>query len=109
MIFIKCTYLNILKEKELKQQLCGGQIDGKVKEERSRRLIELSNENEKRHNEKYIGKEVEVLFEEREGKYIKGHTTNYMVVKVTYRNIENSIEKVKIVKEENLELVGGNN
>lgn len=32
-----------------------------------------------------------------------------MVVKVPYRNIENSIEKVKIVKEENLELVGENN
>lgn len=29
-----------------------------------------------------------------------------MVVKVPYREIENTIEKVKIEKEENLELVG---
>ena len=108
MIFTKCIFSNIHQEKEQKQQLCGGQIDGKVKEERSRRLIELSDENEKKHNEKYIGKEGEVLFEEKEGEYIKGHTTNYMVVKVPYRNIENSIEKVKIIKEENLELVGEN-
>ena len=50
-----------------------------------------------------------MLFEEKEGEYIKGHTTNYMLVKVPYRNIENNIEKVRIVKEENLELVGENN
>jgi len=29
-----------------------------------------------------------------------------MVVKVPYRNIENDIKKVKIVEEENLELIG---
>ena len=58
------------------------QIDGNIKEERSNKLIELSDENEKEYNQKYIGKEVEVLLEEREGEYLKGHTTNYMVVKM---------------------------
>ena len=82
------------------------QIYGKIKEERSRKLIELSDENEKRHNENYIGKEVEVLFEEQDGEYIKGHTTNYMVVKVPYKEVENQIVKVQIIKEENLELIG---
>ena len=82
------------------------QIDGNIKEERSNRLIELSDKNEKIHNKKYIGKEVEVLFEEKDKEFIKGHTTNYIVVKVTYQNLENKIEKVKILKEENLELVG---
>ena len=81
-------------------------MDGKIKEKRSARLIELSKENEKAHNEKYIGKEVEVLFEEKEEEFIKGHTTNYMVVKIPYENLENEIIKVKVVKEENLELVG---
>lgn len=57
------------------------QIDGNVKEERSNKLIELSDKNEKEYNQQYIGKEVEVLLEEREGEYLKGHTTNYMVVK----------------------------
>lgn len=71
-------------------------------------LIELSKANEKFHNEKYIGQEVDVLFEEREGNFIKGHTTNYMVVKVPYKNLENKIVKVKIVKEDNLELIGEN-
>ena len=73
------------------------QIDGKIKEERSNKLIELSDENEKEYNQKYIGKEVEVLLEEREGEYLKGHTTNYMVVKMkTNENLENTIKKVTV-------------
>ena len=36
------------------------QIDGNIKEERSNKLIELSDENEKEYNQKYIGKEVEL-------------------------------------------------
>lgn len=48
-------------------------------------------------NQKYIGKEVEVLLEEREGEYLKGHTTNYMVVKMkTNENLENTIQKVTV-------------
>ena len=73
------------------------QIDGNIKEERSNKLIELSDENEKEYNQKYIGKEVEVLLEEREGEYLKGHTTNYMVVKMkTNGNLENTIQKVVV-------------
>ena len=73
------------------------QIDGNIKEERSNKLIELSDENEKEYNQKYIGKEVEVLLEEREGEYLKGHTTNYMVVKMkTSENLENTIQKVTV-------------
>ena len=59
------------------------------------RLIELSDKNEKEYNQQYIGKEVEVLLEEREGEYLKGHTTNYMVVKMkTNENLENTIQKI---------------
>lgn len=73
------------------------QIDGNIKEERSNKLIELSDENEKEYNQKYIGKEVEVLLEEQEGEYLKGHTTNYMVVKMkTNENLENTIQKVTV-------------
>ena len=85
------------------------QVDGKIKEERSRRLIELSNENTKRHNEKYIGKELEVLFEEAENEYIKGHTTNYIIVKVKENdeNIKDTIRNVKIISEdEDRNLIG---
>lgn len=83
------------------------QIDGNLKEERSSKLMELSDANEEEYQKQYIGKQVEVLLEDREGEYIKGHTTNYMVVKVkTQEELENTIQKVTIVDVENLELIG---
>ena len=39
------------------------QIQGDVKEKRSKKLIELSNENQKQYNQNLIGNDVEVLFE----------------------------------------------
>ena len=91
-----------------KAAIMKNQIDGKIKEERSNKLIELSNENRKRHNSKYLGKNLKVLFEEKDGKYIKGHTTNYIVVKVESNNedIENTIKNVKITNIEDEDLIG---
>ena len=83
------------------------QVDGKVKEERSKILIELSNKNEEEYNQELIGKVVDVLFEERKKEYFEGHTKNYIMVKVkTTENLQNEIEKVKIVRTENLETYG---
>ena len=82
------------------------QIDGNIKEKRSRILIELSDNNEKKYNQSYIGKKVEVLFEEPDGEYIKGHTTNYIMVKTQNNILENTINSVKITKMDNLELIG---
>ncbi len=77
------------------------QIDGNIKELRSKKLIELSNENQKMYNQQLIGQEVEVLFEDKENKngitYYKGHTQNYILVKYkTDENLENTIKVVKI-------------
>ena len=71
------------------------QIDGKQKEMRSKKLIELSDFNERTYNESYINKEVEVLFEEeKEGMY-KGHTENYILVYYkSEENLENKMKKV---------------
>ena len=83
------------------------QIDGNIKEERSNKLIALSNFNEEAYNKQYVGKEVEVLLEDREGEYIKGHTKNYMVVKIkTKQELENTIQTVLITGIDNLELEG---
>ena len=54
------------------------QIDGNIKEQRSKKLIDLSNKNELEYNKKYIGKTVEVLFEEEKTGLYKGHTQNYI-------------------------------
>ena len=73
------------------------QIEGTVAEERSKKLIELSEKNMIEYNNKYIGKELEVLFEEKQGEFWTGHTKNYMVVKMKSENdLENKLLKVKI-------------
>ena len=79
-----------------------GQVDGNIKEKRSKKLIQLSNENEKYYHDKLIGKTVEVLFEDKENDngvtYYKGHTQNYILIK--YRsdeNLENTLKEVKIL------------
>ena len=66
------------------------QIDGKIKEERSKKLIELSNENELSYNKSYIGKEIEVLVEEKEDGYYKGHTDNYILAKIKCKDEDNN-------------------
>ena len=89
------------------------QIDGNKKEERSNKLIELSNSTENKHNQSYIGKTVKVLFEEFEDGFLKGHTTNYMMVKVAGSEEQlgkfvNKILDVKIKEnnDETRELIG---
>ena len=89
------------------------QIDGKVKEERSSKLIELSDKNQNEYNEKYIGKEVKVLFEEYKNGYFKGHTSNYIMVnvkedKINENKIVNNILEVIITEnnKETKELLG---
>ena len=73
------------------------QIDGTIAEERSKKLIELSEKNMNEFNNKYIGKELEVLFEEKQDEFWTGHTKNYMVVKMkSENNLENKVLKVKI-------------
>ena len=68
------------------------QINGKIKEERSEKLIALSLENEKAFAAQYIGKEIEVLFENEH----EGHTTNYIEVYSTQPQEPNSIVQVKM-------------
>ena len=70
-------------------------IDGKTKEERSQKLIELSDKNQEEYNIKYFSEPQEVLFEEQKDGIWTGYTTNY--VKVSYKsdeNLENKILKI---------------
>lgn len=89
------------------------QIDGNIKEKRSNKLIELSDENENKHNAQYIGKKLDVLFEEYEDGYFKGHTTNYIIVKVPGEKSQekeyiDKIKKIKIIEsdKQTRELIG---
>lgn len=90
------------KAAEMKEQ-----IKPEIKEKRSRELIELSKNNEKEYMESFIGKHEKVLFEQKEGKYIIGHTTNYLKVAVNYKKeLENTIQDVEITKLDKEFLIG---
>ncbi len=97
---IKFYQMHIFKyspRKGTKAAVMPNQVDNKIKEERSKKLIELSSNNELYYNKGCIGKEVEVLFEEKDGNYYKGHTKNYMMVKYqTDNNVENTIIKLHV-------------
>ena len=85
-----------------------GQIDGNKKEERSQKLIELSEKNEMEYNKGYLEKVVEVLFEEEKNGFYIGHTKNYLLVHVKKQeqNIENKIIKVKCIDAEKAYILG---
>lgn len=106
---IRFTKLHVFKYSPRKGTVAAkmkNQIDSTVKEKRSHKLIELSNECEIEFLDRYVGKELKVLFEKQDGEYIKGHTTNYLVVKAKETELENQIKDVKIVSRDNLELIG---
>ncbi len=85
---IKLTKTHIFKyspRKGTRAAEMKGQIDGKVKEERSKALIALNDINEENFIKKYINKNVKVLLEQEvKGKenIFEGYTENYIKVEV---------------------------
>ncbi|NMB28323.1 MAG: tRNA (N(6)-L-threonylcarbamoyladenosine(37)-C(2))-methylthiotransferase MtaB [Tissierellia bacterium] len=86
------------------------QVHGNVKHFRSEKLISLGEELMKGFNNNFIGKTMEVLFEEEskeESGFAEGYTTNYIRVKSeTSKDIRGKILPVKIIKKENDILIG---
>ncbi|MGF0107931.1 tRNA (N(6)-L-threonylcarbamoyladenosine(37)-C(2))-methylthiotransferase MtaB [Clostridium sp. SGI.024] len=106
---IKLTKTHVFKyspRKGTKAADMGNQIDGTIKEKRSKLLIELSNKNEKEFIEKFIGKEMDVLIETqvkgKDGVY-EGYTRNYIKVQVpcTCTDVTGKIVDIEIEKAEN--------
>ena len=106
--FYKMHVFKYSPRKGTKAAVMENQIDGSKKEERSKKLIELSNKNQHEYNEKYVGQEVEVLFEEKKDGIYKGHTKNYILVHcLTDENLENKIVKIKCKKAEKEYIIAG--
>ena len=85
-----------------------GQIPPDIKEKRAEALIRLSNEMAGRFISGFVGKNVEVLFEQRpkEG-YFEGHTSNYInVIVKSDDDIRNKILSVNIKSAENEKAFG---
>ena len=70
--FYKMHVFKYSKRSGTKAAIMPNQIKPEIQEERSKKLIELSDLNQKEYNKQYLGKTVEVLFEEQSGEYIKG-------------------------------------
>ena len=107
--FYKMHVFKYSRREGTKAAVMPEQILPQIQEDRSKRLIELSDSNEINYNKKQIGKTLKVLFEEKDGEYIKGHTNNYILVNVIEDDIDryhNKIKKVEIEKMENNELIG---
>ena len=90
--FYKTHIFKYSQRKGTKAAQMKNQISGEVKEKRSKRLIELSNKNQKEYNESYIGKKVEVLMEEQKNNVYQGHTKNYILAHCeSNEDLENKI------------------
>ncbi len=87
--FYKMHVFKYSQRKGTKAAVMKGQVDGNKKEERSQKLIELSNKNEKEYNENYVGKEVEILWEEEKDAFYRGHTKNYILAFCEVKDNEN--------------------
>ena len=83
------------------------QIDGNVKHERVKQLMELSNQLQEEFASWQIGKTLEVLIEERHQDYMVGHASNYLKVNVDLPDSSvGHIYKVKITSQNGVELIG---
>lgn len=103
---IKLTKTHVFKfspRKGTKAESMPNQIDGNIKEKRSKELIDLSNKNEEAFIRSFIGKKMSVLIETKvKGKedIYEGYTKNYIKVNVpcTCADINGKIVDVEIEK-----------
>ena len=102
---IKLSKMHIFKfspRKGTRAENMPNQVDGNKKDERSKLLIELNDENEKEFINKHINKRMDVLYEQevpnKEGFY-EGYTTNYIKVISPYKydSIIGNIVETKIL------------
>ncbi len=86
------------------------QLDGNIKNDRSKTLIEISEVLSHEFNEKFIGEELDVLFEEvskYKESHIEGYTTNYIrVLGIGEESLIGQIKNVKIESAQGDNLVG---
>jgi threonylcarbamoyladenosine tRNA methylthiotransferase MtaB len=91
------------KREGTKAAVMENQVSDELKAKRSDELLKLDSDLRIKYMEKFINKEVDVLFEKKvtiEGKeYFIGHTKEYVKIAVeTNENIENKILSVKVAK-----------
>lgn len=84
------------KREGTRAALMKNQIDGNIKKERVRELLDLSEVLKEEYYSKFINQKLEVLSETYNEGYITGHLSNYG--KVTFKGKESDLNKFIIVK-----------
>ena len=82
------------------------QIDEKIKKERAHTLLALSKDLELKYMNKFLSKELEVLFERSYEDYSIGHTSNYLQIKVPGKYESGTFKKVILDKIEYPFIIG---
>ena len=75
-----------------------GQHNNATKETRSRAAIALAEEMSRAYREGFVGRTLEVLFEEQEGEFYTGHAPNYIKVYARGENLHNEIRTVTVLE-----------
>jgi len=105
--FYKIHVFKYSQRKGTKAAVMDNQVEPNIKEERSKTIIELSNKSQEFYHSIYQNKILEVLFEEKERDFQKGHTKNYIMVKVKEKqSIINENKSVKIIGMDAKGLIG---
>ena len=73
-----------------------GQHNNATKEARSRAAIAVAEEMSVCYRERWVGRPLEVLFEEKDGEYYTGHAPNYVKVYAVGENLHNEIRTVTV-------------
>ena len=95
------------KRNGTKAAVMDNQVEGKIKKERARALLELSKELEKQYYNNYLDKTVKVLFEVKKNSKYYGHTSNYLEVEVESDiDITNELHFVYITEITNNKCIG---
>jgi len=110
---IKLSKMHIFKyspRKGTKAAEMKKQVDGKVKDERSSKLIELDKELEREFMSKFVGESMSVLYEQKhnglEGVY-EGYTANYIkVVANSSKELQEQIINTKLMKIKGEQMAG---
>ena len=95
--FSKIHVFPFSKREGTKAASMSGHLDNSIKKDRARRLIAVDEKKKKNYNDKFLGKVVNVLIEENEGKLSIGHTENFLKVIVNEILEPNKCYDVKIV------------
>ena len=96
--FSKIHVFPYSKREGTKASTMDNQVSQEIKKIRTRKVIELSNENELEFYKSMLNKEEEIITESYKKDYTQGFTSNYILVHIKGKYDTNKIIKVKIDK-----------